>query len=283
MQNDSQLIRNLEIIADELRIDVLKMIHKAKSGHPGGSFSAAEIISVLYFYQMKIKPEDPQWADRDRFIMSKGHACPVWYAALARRGYFDRKHLDTLRKTGSILQGHPDMRKTPGVDMTTGSLGNGLGIGVGMSLSAKLLKKEYYTFVLLGCSEHNEGVIWESALSASKFKLDNLIVIIDYNKLQLDGFNDEVLPIEPVKQKWEAFGWFAQAINGHDVSDIMESIHIAMKNKGKPAVIIADTVKGKGVSYMENQSEWHGRVPDDKELEIALRQLTQSIKLKKVK
>jgi transketolase len=215
--------------------------------------------------------------------MSKGHACPVWYAALARKGYFERKHLDTLRKTGSILQGHPDMRKTPGVDMTTGSLGNGLGIGVGMSLSAKLLKKDYYTFVLLGCSEHNEGVIWESALSASKFKLDNLIVIIDYNKLQLDGFNDEVLPIEPVQEKWEAFGWFAQIINGHNVSDIIESIHIAMSSKGRPAVIIADTVKGKGVSYMENQPEWHGRAPDDKELEIALRQLTQSIELKKVK
>jgi len=281
MQRDKEFIKKLEIIANELRIDVINMIYKAKSGHPGGSFSSAEIIAVLYFHQMKIEPENPDWVDRDRFIMSKGHACPILYAALARRGFFDKRHLNTLRKINSILQGHPDMLKTPGVDMTAGSLGNGLGIGAGMALSAKLLKKKYFTYVLLGCSEHNEGVIWEAALSANKFKLDNLIAIVDYNRLQLDGYNYEVLPIEPIIDKWSAFGWFTQIINGHRVEEIIRAIDIAGENQGKPSVIIANTIKGKGVSFMEDECDWHGKVPDNKEFEIAIRELSESIRIKK--
>ncbi len=282
MQKNKNLIKKLENIANELRIEAINMIYKAKSGHPGGAFSAAEIISVLYFHIMEIKPEDPDWVDRDRFIMSKGHACPIWYAALAKKGYFDRKHLDNLRKINSILQGHPDMLKTPGIDMTSGSLGNGLGIGVGMALSAKLLKKKYYTYILLGCSEHNEGVIWEAALSANKFNLDNLIVIIDYNKLQLDGYNDEVLPIEPIVDKWKAFGWFVQTINGHSIDEIIKAIDIAKETKNKPSIIIANTVKGKGVSFMEDECDWHGRVPDKREFEIAIGELSESIKAQKI-
>ncbi len=277
---DKKSIEKLGVIANELRVDVLNMIYKARSGHPGGSFSSAEIITALYFYIMKIKPENPDWPERDRFIMSKGHACPIWYAALARKGYFEKKHLDTLRKINSILQGHPDMLKTPGVDMTSGSLGNGLGVGIGMALSAKLLNKNYFTYVLLGCSEHNEGVLWEAALSANKFKLDNLIAIIDYNKLQLDGYNYEVLPIEPVADKWISFGWFVQVINGHIIEEIIRSIEIAKENKGKPLLIIANTIKGKGVSYMEDVCDWHGKVPNSEEYDIALKELKNRIRVK---
>src|SRR4030042_3400127 len=221
---DNRLIKKLEVTANELRIDVIDMIYKSKSGHPGGSLSAADIVSVLYFYFMKINPKNPKWEDRDRFIMSKGHACPIWYAALAKKGYFDTSHLDTLRKINSILQGHPDMRKTPGIDMTTGSLGNGLGAGVGMALAAKLKGKSYYTYILIGCGEHNEGVLWESALSAAKFKLDNLVAIIDYNKLQLDGYNSDVMPIEPLADKWTSFGWNVLRIDGHNINQIIGAI-----------------------------------------------------------
>ena len=273
---DNRLRKKLEVTANELRIDVIDMIYKSKSGHPGGSLSAADIVTVLYFYFMKINPKNPKWEDRDRFIMSKGHACPILYAALAKKGYFEKKHLDTLRKINSILQGHPDMLKTPGIDMTTGSLGNGLGIGVGIALSAKLLKKDYFTYVLLGCSEHNEGVLWEAALAAAKFKLDNLIAIIDYNKLQLDGYNDEVLPIEPLEAKWTAFGWFVQNINGHDIDGIIEALEKAKSSKCKPSVIIANTIKGKGVSFMEDVCDWHGKAPNDKEYELAVDELSKN-------
>jgi len=272
--NNADLINTLKKTASELRIDALSMIYKASSGHPGGSLSAADIVATLYFHILNIDPKNPQWQDRDRFIMSKGHACPIWYAALAKKGYFAKSHLSTLRKINSILQGHPDMRKTPGIDMTTGSLGNGLGAAVGMALAAKLRGKSYRTFVLIGCGEHNEGVLWEAALSAAKFKLDNLTAIIDYNKLQLDGYNDQVMPIEPLAEKWGSFGWNVLKINGHDISEIINAINTAKAVKDIPTVIIADTIKGKGVSYMEDKCSWHGKAPTSQEYDQAIKELT---------
>lgn len=269
-----KLEEKLKRVANELRIDAVNMIYEAGSGHPGGSLSAADIVAVLYFHFLKIDPKDPKWADRDRFILSKGHACPIWYAALAKKGYFEKKHLLTLRKIGSILQGHPDMLKTPGIDITTGSLGNGLGAGVGMSLAAKLKGRSYYTYVIIGCSEHNEGILWESAMSAAKFKLDNLIAIVDYNKLQLDGYNWQVMPIEPLEDKWTSFGWHTQRIDGHNISEIIDAIELAKSKKGTPSVIIADTIKGKGISYMEDECGWHGKAPCKKEYEIAIKELS---------
>ncbi len=274
---DENKIKELKKIANQLRIDVIDMIYTAGSGHPGGSLSATDIITALYFHILKIDPSDPKWPDRDRFIMSKGHACPIWYAALSKRGYFNKKHLSTLRKINSILQGHPDMLKTPGIDMTTGSLGNGLSAGAGMALSAKYRGKDYFTYVMVGCAEHNEGVLWEAAMSGYKFKLDNLIAIVDYNKLQLDGYNDEVMPIEPLEDKWKAFNWHVQRINGHDMAQIINAIEKAKSKKGVPSVIIADTVKGKGISYMEDKCGWHGRVPDKNEYECAIKELTKNI------
>lgn len=274
VSDKDEIINNLKNIAKELRIDVIDMIHKSASGHPGGSLSAADIVTTLYFHFLNVDPKDPHWEDRDRFIMSKGHACPIWYAALAKKGYFDKSHLDKLRKINSILQGHPDMKKTPGIDMTTGSLGNGLGLGVGMALAAKLKGKPYYTYILIGCSEHNEGVLWEAALSAAKFKLDNLITIVDYNKLQLDGYNKDVMPIEPLAAKWCSFGWKTLSIDGHNISQIIVAIETAKKTKSVPTVIIADTIKGKGVSYMEDECCWHGRAPSNKEYKQAIKELT---------
>jgi len=274
MKTDKNDVANLEKIANALRIDVINMITRAGSGHPGGSLSAADIVTVLYFHSLNVDPANPNWQDRDRFIMSKGHACPIWYAALAKKGYFDKKHLDTLRKINSILQGHPDMMKTPGVDMTTGSLGNGLGAGVGMALSGKLMGKTYMTYVLIGCSEHDEGVLWESAMSAAKFRLDNLVGIVDYNKLQIDGYNSQVMPIEPIKDKWVAFGWDVQRINGHNMSQIIEAIDTAKAKKGLPSVIIADTIKGKGVSFMEDKYNWHGKAPTVQECALAIKELS---------
>jgi transketolase len=272
-KTDKDTINKLETIANELRIDVIDMIYKAQSGHPGGSLSATEIVTALYFHIMRTDPKNPTWPARDRFILSKGHACPIWYAALSKKGFFERDELWKLRKIDGILQGHPDMLKTPGIDMTTGSLGNGLGAGVGMALSAKYRGKDYYTYVIIGCSEHNEGVLWEAALSASKFKLDNIVVFVDYNKLQLDGFNDEILPIEPIEDKWVSFGWYVQRIDGHDIEKIIEAEKNARSKKNLPSVIIADTIKGKGISYMEDVCSWHGKAPDDKEYEKAMAEL----------
>jgi transketolase len=266
---------DLKDIAKLLRIDALDMIYTAKSGHPGGSLSAADIIAVLYFHFLNIDPKNPRWENRDRFIMSKGHACPIWYAALAEKGYFDKSHLLTLRKIDSILQGHPDMNKTPGIDMTTGSLGNGLGAGVGMALAARVLNKSYYTYVLIGCGELNEGVLWEAAMSAAKFKLSNLIAIIDYNKLQLDGTNDKIMPTEPLADKWASFNWHVRRINGHDIAQIIDAINNAKKVKDIPSVIIADTIKGKGVSFMENICDWHGKAPDDTEYAQAIKEIKE--------
>ena len=265
MKNKTLIVSNneLEKIANELRKNILKMIYTANSGHPGSSLSSADLITALYYAEMKTNPDNPQWEDRDRFLLSKGHGCPTLYSVLSMKGYFDANHLTKLRQINSILQGHPDMKKTPGIDYTTGSLGNGLSLGLGMALSAKLDKKDYRTYVMLGCGEMQEGIIWEAMMSAAKFKADNLCAIIDYNQLQLDGHNNDVMPINSLKDKISSFNWYVIECNGHNMADIRKSFNEARSIKEKPSVIIAETVKGKGVSYMENKFEWHGIVPDE--------------------
>jgi transketolase len=259
--------------ARTLRIAALKMIHAAKSGHPGGSLSIADIIAVLYFDEMRVDPQNPAWEDRDRFILSKGHTCPIWYVVLAEKGFFPKEELATLRKLGSKLQGHPDMKKVPGIDMTTGSLGNGLGIGVGMAKAAKIDQKDYRVYVAVGDGEVQEGAIWEAAMSAAHYKLDNLVVIVDKNNLQVDGFVSEIMAIDPIDEKFKAFGFAVLNIDGHDMEQICEAFAKARQTQGKPTCIIANTVKGKGVSFMENVCSWHGTAPNDEQFEIAMQEL----------
>jgi transketolase len=259
--------------ARELRIEAIKMIHTAKSGHPGGSLSIADIMVVLYFDEMRVDAKNPEWEDRDRFILSKGHVCPIWYAVLAEKGFFPTEDLATLRKLGSKLQGHPDMKKVPGLDMTTGSLGNGLGIGVGMAKAAKIDKKDYRVYVAVGDGEVQEGAIWEAAMSAAHYKLDNLTVIVDKNNLQVDGFVSDIMAIDPLDDKFKAFGFEVLKIDGHDIEQISEAFAKARQTKGKPTCIIANTIKGKGVSFMENVCSWHGVAPNDEQYEIAMREL----------
>jgi transketolase len=266
-------IEELEQMAATIRCDIIEMICTAKAGHPGGSLSAADVVTALYFRIMRLDPENPDWPDRDRFILSKGHACPVWYAALAERGYFDKAHLGTLRQLNSILQGHPDMRKTPGIDMTAGSLGQGMSAGLGMALSGKLREKDYHVWVIIGDGEMQEGAMWESAMAAAKWKLDNLTYILDRNHLQNDSYVDTEMPIEPVADKWRAFNWNVMEIDGHDMKQIVEALETVKTVKGQPTIIIAETVKGKGVSYMENVAEWHGKAPCKEEAEIALKEI----------
>ena len=251
----------LKGIACKIRINIIKMLEKSKSGHPGGSLSAADILTVLYFKEMKIDPSNPRWADRDRFVLSKGHAAPVLYAALAERGFFPMEELDNLRKVDAMLQGHPDMKGTPGVDMTTGSLGQGLSAANGMALAGKIDKKDYRVYSLIGDGECQEGLIWEAAMFASHNKLDNLTVFLDHNGLQIDGTNKEVMNIEPIDEKFESFGWNVLKIDGHSMKEIIEAIDMAKKTKDKPTLIIAKTSKGKGVSFMEDQVGWHGTAP----------------------
>lgn len=272
-QDRDNIIPWLEDKANQIRKDILTMIHAAQSGHPGGSLSATDIVTALYFHFMRIDPNKPDWPDRDRFILSKGHACPVLYAALAERGYFPAEELLTLRKIDSRLQGHPIMGKPPGVDMTTGSLGTGLAIGLGIALGLRLAEKDSRVYVMLGDGELNEGLIWETALAGAKFQLNHLIAIVDYNNLQLDGTCDVVMPIEPIEDKWKAFGWQVQVINGHDMDQIIKAIEIAMTNQKGPMVIIAHTVKGKGVSFMENECDWHGKAPNDQQFHAAMKEL----------
>jgi len=273
MSMDKDLISALEDQALEIRKDILRMIHTARAGHPGGSLSITDVVTALYFHFLRLNPDDPKWPERDRFILSKGHACPVWYAALARRGYFPVEELLTLREINGRLQGHPDMLKTPGLDISTGSLGQGLSAAVGMALGLKLDDLDARVYVILGDGEINEGQIWEAAMAASKFRLDNLIAFLDYNNLQLDGTCDNVMPIEPVVEKWRAFNWEVFEINGHDMSQIVNTIERAQEVVGKPSMIIAHTIKGKAVSFMENECEWHGKAPNDEEYRLAMDEL----------
>ncbi len=258
--------------AKEVRSRIIDMIYKAKSGHPGGALSAADIVTTLYFDILRLDPQNPRWPDRDRFLLSKGHACPVLYACLAMRGYFGFEHLDTLRQFESILQGHP-IRKTPGIDMTTGSLGHGLSIGLGMALDGKLRKKDYRVYVMLGDGEINEGHVWEAAMAAAKYHTDNLIAIVDRNRLQMDGCCDEVMPMGDISAKFRAFGWKTFNIDGHNMAEILRTMEKARKARGKPSCIVARTVKGKGVSYMEDRFEWHGKCPDTDQLACAMKEI----------
>ncbi|MHC1761157.1 MAG: transketolase [Negativicutes bacterium] len=262
-------VAQLQAIANQLRLDVVRMVHDAKDGHPGPALSAIDIVTTLYFREMNIDPSNPQWEDRDRFILSKGHACPALYAALARKGYFSVDEFKGLRGLGCLLQGHPCMKKTPGVDMTSGSLGNGLSIGVGMAIAGKYRKKSYNTYVILGDGEIQEGIIWEAAMCAKRYQLNNLIVFVDHNGWQSGGQVKEISGLLPILPKWEAFGWHCQAIDGHDFTQIITAIDTARKTPG-PSVIIAKTVKGKGLPYMENDNSWHKRVPTDDELAVAV-------------
>ena len=266
----------LEEKAKGVRLKIVDMIHKAQSGHPGGSLSAADIVTALYFDVARIKPDEPRWPDRDRILLSKGHACPVIYTCLAMRGFFDITHLDTLRQIESILQGHP-IHKTPGIDMTTGSLGHGLSIGLGMALEGKLTGRNYHVYVILGDGEINEGLVWEAAMAANKYKTDNLIAFVDRNGLQMDGFCNDVMPMGDICEKFKAFGWEALHINGHDMEQILTAIEKARSVTGKPVCIVADTVKGKGVSYMENACEWHGKCPDNSEYDCAIREIRGNV------
>lgn len=265
--------KDLKVIASTLRKDIINMLNKAKSGHPGGSLSACEIMTALYFKEMDIDPKKPQWEDRDRFVLSKGHAAPVLYAVLAEKGYFPKEELNSLRKINSMLQGHPDMKGTPGVDMSTGSLGQGFSAANGMALAAKMRSKDYRVYAMLGDGEVQEGIVWEAAMLAAHYKLDNLTVFLDHNGLQIDGKNCDIMDISPIDKKWEAFGWNVIKIDGHNFDEIFDAIEHSKNTKGKPTIIIAETIKGKGVSFMEDKVEWHGNAPDDEETSIAIKEL----------
>lgn len=259
--------------AKQIRRHIIEMITEAKSGHPGGSLSAVEIVTALYFKEMKIDPANPTWSERDRFVLSKGHAAPVLYAALAERGFFPTEELLTLRKINSRLQGHPDMKKVPGVDMSTGSLGQGISTAVGMALAGQLDQKNYRVYVLLGDGESQEGQVWEAAMAAGHYHLDNLTVFLDYNGLQIDGPCETVMTVEPEADRFRAFGWHVLEIDGHSFPEILAAIEEAKGTKGKPTLIVAKTVKGKGVSFMENQVGWHGNPPSREQAEQALAEL----------
>lgn len=266
--------RLLERKAQKIRIHVIEMLHNAGSGHPGGSLSCVDILTTLYFYIMKHDPSDPEWSDRDRFILSKGHAAPALYAVLASDGYFLSEELLSLRKIGSVLQGHSS-NKVPGVEVSSGSLGQGLSIASGIASAAKLDKKKYKVYVLLGDGECDEGQIWEAAMFAPHYKLDNLIAIVDWNKFQIDGLTSDVMCLEPITEKWKSFGWHVIEINGNKINEIITSLEKARSIKGKPTVIIAHTIKGKGISFMENNNEFHGRSPNKEELKVALEELNK--------
>jgi transketolase len=269
-----ELQNELTGIARDLRIEALKMIHRRGQGHPGGALSAAEIIAALYFHHLRIKPENPDWEDRDRFLLSKGHASAILYPALARLGYFPVGELESWGRIGGRIQGHPDRLKTPGVDMSTGCLGHGISIGAGQCLAAGIQGRDFRTYVLVGDGECQSGVIWEGVMLAAKYRLSNLITILDYNRVQLDGTVDEIMPLEPLKEKWAAFGWNIQEIDGHDIGQVLDSLDRACESTDRPSVIIANTVKGKGVSFMEGRAEWHGKAPSAEELDRAIEELS---------
>jgi len=271
------LKKKLEEMTQTIRVDIVKMLCEAGSGHPGGSLSMADVFSYLYFGGiLNIDPEKPNKKDRDRVVLSKGHACPVLYAALAEKGYFSKSHLKTLRKLGSILQGHPDMKKTPGVEMSTGSLGQGLSCAVGMALGARLDNLGCNIFAIVGDGECDEGQIWEAAMAASHYRLGNLITILDRNGLQIDGFTKDVMNSEPIIDKWRSFGWEVIEINGHDFYEIEDAVNKAINITDKPVCIVANTVKGKGVSFMENECGWHGQTPSPGEKEKAINDIVKT-------
>jgi len=268
----AQEIKRLEDKAKEIRRLIVQMLSKAGSGHPGGSLSSTDMLTGLFFSVLKHDPRNPQWLDRDRFHMSKGHCCPLWYALLAESGYFPQEKLWTLRTLGSMLQGHPD-RRTPGVEVASGSLGQGLSVALGMALAGKLDKKDYRVYCLMGDGEIQEGNIWEAAMAAAHYKCDNICGILDYNRFQIDGKTAEVMNLEPIVDKWQAFGWNTIDIDGHNMNEILNAYETAKTVKGKPTIIIGRTIKGKGVSFMENVVDFHGRSPTKEEEGKALKEL----------
>ncbi|MDI3534598.1 MAG: transketolase [Thermosediminibacterales bacterium] len=266
-------INFLKKIALQVRKDIVEMTYHAGSGHPGGSLSAVEIMVSLYFSVMKVDPKNPDWEDRDRFVLSKGHACPVLYSVLARKGFFSPEDLKTLRKFGSHLQGHPSRLKTPGVEVSAGSLGQGLSVANGIAIGAKMLNKDIRVYCLMGDGEIQEGSVWEAAMTAGHRKLDNLVAIVDYNNLQIDGWVEDVKGLAPLADKWRSFRWHVIGIDGHDFDQILSAFNEAEQTKGCPTVILAETVKGKGISFMENKAEWHGKAPNRQEYIEALEEL----------
>jgi transketolase len=264
---------DLKAVAKRLRRDIVTMIGKAGSGHPGGSLSAVEIAATLFWRVMRHKPADPQWKDRDRFILSKGHAAPLLYSVLAECGYFPLSELNTLRQLDSRLQGHADRTATPGVEMSSGSLGQGLSFAIGVALAGRLNSQTYRVYALLSDGECDEGQTWEAMMSAAQFKLDNLTAIVDNNGIQLSGFNRDIMNLDPLNKKWESFGWDVTDVEGHDLTQLLDAIGKAQKVRGQPAVIIAHTIKGKGVSFMENNVDFHGKAPNAEQLEKALKEL----------
>ena len=270
---DQSRITELKRIANNIRIGIIESVYNAGCGHPGGSLSIADVLAYLYFEEMNINPADPKWEARDRFVLSKGHTAPALYSALAERGYFPKEELKTFRKTASRLQGHPDMKGVPGVDMSTGSLGLGFSAACGMALSAKVYGNDYRTYAIVGDGESEEGQVWEAAMFAAHYKLDNLVAVLDLNGLQIDGAITEVMNPTPHDEKFRAFGWHVITINAHDFEEIAAAFAEAKTVKGKPTVIIAKSVKGKGVSYMENKCEWHGQAPKEDLYKVAIQDL----------
>ena len=266
-------VTEMEAIAKRLRRHIVSMTGKAGSGHPGGSLSAVEIVTALYFRVLRHSPQDPNWPDRDRFVLSKGHAAPVLYATLAECGYFPVEELSTLRQLDSCLQGHTDSNLTPGVEMTAGSLGQGLSFSVGVALAGRLNSQQHGIYVLLGDGECDEGQVWEAAMAAAHFKLDNLVAIVDRNEQQIDGWTRDVMELEPFNSKWQSFGWHVIEVDGHNFTQLIQAFEQAELAKGQPTVIIAHTVKGKGVSFMENNPDFHGKTPTAEQVEMALKEL----------
>lgn len=272
---DNEKILELKKKAADIRIGIIDEVYNAKSGHPGGALSSADIIACLYFSELRIDPKSPKDPDRDRFVLSKGHSCPALYAALALKGYFDVEELKKFRHLGSFMQGHPDMKAANGVDMSSGSLGQGISAACGMALSAKIDNKDYRTYALLGDGESQEGQVWEATMFAAHYKLDNLCLIIDNNGLQIDGRVKDVMNVMPYPSKFKAFGWHVISIDGHNIEEILAALDEARTVKGKPTVIVAQTVKGKGVSFMEDRAEWHGKAPNDEQYKIAMSELKE--------
>ena len=274
---EEKIMDDLKEKAKIIRCHIVEMIYRAQVGHPGGSLSATDILTALYFHILNIDPKNPDWEDRDRFVLSKGHAATALYSTLSERGFFQTDLLSTFGQIGSPLQVHPDKNKVPGIDASTGALGQGLSIALGMALGARLDGKKYWVYALIGDGEMQEGQIWEAAMCAAHYKVTNLITILDYNKVQLMGPISKIMGVSPVKDKWLSFGWNVIEIDGHDMKQIINSIYEAKRVKQKPTIIIAHTIKGKGISYMEGRYEWHGKAPCKEELEIAIKELTSSV------
>ena len=270
-------IKELKNIAANIKLGTLEAVHSAMSGHPGGSLSIADILAYLYFAEMNVDPQNPDWEDRDRFVLSKGHTAPGLYAVLAEKGYFPKEDLKTFRQIDSYLQGHPDMKSVPGVDMTTGSLGLGISAACGMALAAKIKNKSYRVYAILGDGELAEGQVWESAMFAAHYKLDNLCAFIDFNGLQIDGKITDVMNSTPIDEKYKAFNWNVIVIDGHDLNQIEAAVGSAKATTGKPTMIVCKTIKGNGVSFMENQAHWHGTAPNKEQYEQAVAEITASI------